>query len=632
MLKKLSILVILVLVSVPAFAQIVDTAWVRRYNGPGNGLDRALGMALDTSGYVYVTGFSTGSGTDYDYGTIKYKPNGDPDWVSRYNGPGNYQDYSRAVVVDKSGNVYVTGGSYGFGTSKDYATVKYYSNGDTAWVRRYNGPGSGIDEALAIAVDGSGNVFVTGYSYSSGTNYDYATIKYKPNGDTAWVRRYNGPVSSSEEATSLAIDTSGNVYVTGYSYGSGTDFDYATIKYKPNGDTAWVRRYNGPGNGSDEAVAGAVDCSGNVYVTGYSNGSGTYDDYATIKYYPNGDTAWVRRYNGPGSSLDDATSIAVDGAGNVYVTGESANGIGFDYATIKYKPNGDTAWVRRHNSLGNGISDAFALAVDGSGNVYVTGGSTGSGTDYDYATIKYKPNGDTAWVRRYNGLGDTLDLATAVAVDGSGIVYVTGVSFGSGTLDDYATIKYSPKFRPDTLRFVAYSPVDLIVTDPVLDSIGINFNTIPGAFYDTTQDLNGDGDKDDRVVIPNPIMGEYMVRIVPEPGGSGNYTLAVKLDGNEDRVMIVNAPCPGPGQVDTVFYNVPEYLHGDVNRDGKKSVSDVVFLINYLFKGGPAPDPVDLGDANFCEQNPPVQPGQPTVADVVSLVNYLFKGGVAPCS
>ena len=526
MLRKLIILVILGLVSVPAFAQQVDTAWVRRYNGPGNGLDRALGMALDTSGYVYVTGFSTGSGTDYDYGTIKYKPNGDPDWVSRYNGPGNYQDYSRAVVVDKSGNVYVTGGSYGFGTSKDYATVKYYSNGDTAWVRRYNGPGSGIDEALAIAVDGSGNVFVTGYSYSSGTNYDYATIKYKPNGDTAWVRRYNGPVSSSEEATSLAIDTSGNVYVTGYSYGSGTDFDYATIKYKPNGDTAWVRRYNGPG-----------------------------------------------------SSLDDATSIAVDGAGNVYVTGESANGIGFDYATIKYKPNGDTAWVRR-----------------------------------------------------YNGLGDTLDLATAVAVDGSGIVYVTGVSFGSGTLDDYATIKYSPKFRPDTLRFVAYSPVDLIVTDPVLDSIGINFNTIPGAFYDTTQDLNGDGDKDDRVVIPNPIMGEYMVRIVPEPGGSGNYTLAVKLDGNEDRVMIVNAPCPGPGQVDTVFYNVPEYLHGDVNRDGKKSVSDVVFLINYLFKGGPAPDPVDLGDANFCEQNPPVQPGQPTVADVVSLVNYLFKGGVAPCS
>jgi hypothetical protein len=84
--------------------------------------------------------------------------------------------------------------------------------------------------------------------------------------------------------------------------------------------------------------------------------------------------------------------------------------------------------------------------------------------------------------------------------------------------------------------------------------------------------------------------------------------------------------------VDTVIYTVPQYLHGDANRDGKKSVSDVVFLINYLYKGGPAPDPVDLGDVNFCEQNPPVQPGKPTVADVVYLVNYLFKGGVAPCS
>ena len=113
------------------------------------------------------------------------------------------------------------------------------------------------------------------------------------------------------------------MYVTGMSYGSGTAYDYATIKYNSSGDTMWVRRYNGPGNSDDEATAIAVDGSGNVYVTGYSDGSGTCYDYATIKYNSSGDTMWVRRYNGPGNSNDEANAIAVDGSGNVYVTGYS---------------------------------------------------------------------------------------------------------------------------------------------------------------------------------------------------------------------------------------------------------------------------------------------------------------------
>jgi len=104
--------------------------------------------------------------------------------------------------------------------------------------------------------------------------------------DTAWVRRYNGPGNSEDHAYALSVDSSGNVYVTGWSPGSGTGLDYATIKYSPSGDTLWVKRYNGPGNGSDYAYALAVDGSGNVYVTGWSYGSGSSSDYATIKYSP----------------------------------------------------------------------------------------------------------------------------------------------------------------------------------------------------------------------------------------------------------------------------------------------------------------------------------------------------------
>jgi uncharacterized delta-60 repeat protein len=417
--------------------------WVARYNGPGNSGDYARAIAVDGSGNVYVTGYSMGSGTDYDYATIKYNTNGKQLWVKRYNGPGNSGDYARAIAVDGSGNVYVTGYSVGSGTNYDYATIKYNTNGKLLWVKRYNGPGNSGDYARAIAVDGSGNVYVTGWSFGSGTNYDYATIKYNTNGKLLWVKRYNGPGNSWDYAYAIAVDGSGNVYVTGYGVGSGTKYDYATIKYNTNGKQLWVKRYNGPGNSNSGAWAIAVDGSGNVYVTGYGVGSGTNYDYTTIKYNTNGKQLWVKKYNGPGNSSNGAWAIAVDGSGNVYVTGESkGSGTDWDYATIKYSTNGKQLWAKRYNGPGNGGDGAYVIAVDGSGNVYVTGESKGSGTDYDYATIKYNTNGKQLWVKRYNGPGNGFDAAYAIAVDGSGNVYVTGWSWGSGTDYDYATIKY----------------------------------------------------------------------------------------------------------------------------------------------------------------------------------------------
>jgi uncharacterized delta-60 repeat protein len=396
----------------------VDTAWVRHYNGPpGNSIDQAVALAVDNSGNVYVTGRSNGSGFYPDYATIKYAPNGDTLWVRRYNGPGNFSDEASALAVDTNGNVYVTGRTHWGGGDWDYATIKYAPNGDILWVRRYDGPqGSGYDRAVALALDDSGNVYVTGYCETAFTFFDYATIKYAPNGDTLWVRRYNGPGNLDDGANGLAVDNDGNVYVTGYSNGGGSYYDYATIKYAPNGDTVWVRRYNGPGNSDDSASALAVDNNGNVYVTGESYGSGSYYDYATIKYKSNGDTAWVRRYNGPADSTDGGYALAVDTNGNVYVTGYSTgSGTPQDYATIKYKPNGDTAWVRRYNGPVNGTDVANALAVDDSGNVYVTGYSTGIGSYYDYATIKYDQASCVAKPGDANASG-THTLGDAIAI------------------------------------------------------------------------------------------------------------------------------------------------------------------------------------------------------------------------
>lgn len=378
--------------------------WARRFNGTGNRYDFASAIAVDRAGNVVVTGSTntagngTGTGTgSADYTTIKYDADGTQLWVRHYNGPANGEDYANDIAIDTSGYVYVTGQSAG--TTKeydyDYATVKYAPDGTFLRVKRHNGSGAGRDVAVALAIDARNNVIVTGYSLGSGTyvDDDYVTIKYSPSGTQLWRRFYTGAGSSYDYAADLAVDASGNVVVTGTP---------VTVKYSPGGTTLWTRTF--PGNA---ASAVAVDGRGNAYVTGFAFGP-TFDmDYATIKYDGAGAPLWTQVYDGPGSLDDEPSDIGVDNAGNVVVTGKSYWGAtDYDYATIRYTTNGAPVWVRHYDgpatelTPGEGAYDfASALALDNAGNVFVTGLSDGGstyegGTDYDYATIKYTPAGD----------------------------------------------------------------------------------------------------------------------------------------------------------------------------------------------------------------------------------------------
>jgi hypothetical protein len=419
----------------------IQPEWVRQYvSGYSPGGDTPYAIAVDTTGNVLVTGGSWGPDQLPDIATIKYSSAGDTLWIRRYNGPGDSWDQGLALAVDASGSVYVTGTTYSAETFFDFVTIKYDASGVEQWATHYNGPGNGDDVAVANVVDASGNVYVTGYSGGSGTFYDYATIKYNSLGEEQWVARFNGPGNTKDIASGLAIDASGNVYVTGSSgEGSANLSDYVTVKYDPSGFQQWVARYS---DLYDYATAIAVDASGNAYVTGYSFHAGTFYDYATVKYNGMGVQQWVARFNGPGNSDDFAYALKVDASGNVFVTGDAffEPGKGSDYGTIMYSPSGVEQWVRRYNGPGNAVDVAVALALDDSGGVYVTGGSRGADLVDDFATVKYSATGEEQRVVRYGHAGETFDLATGIAIDGSGGVYVTGRSVKTG-MSLYTTIK-----------------------------------------------------------------------------------------------------------------------------------------------------------------------------------------------
>jgi uncharacterized delta-60 repeat protein len=415
--------------------------WTNRYDGPGGiGNARASAVAVTGSGNVYVTGYSAGWGGYSDYATIAFTSSGVTLWTNRYHGPGSRGDQAKAIAVDGSGTVYVTGFSFGSSGYSDYATVAYNGVGVALWTNRYHGPVNGDDKAIAIAVDGSDKVFVTGSSFGSGSSSDYATISYNSAGVALWTNRYSGPGISPDNANAIAVDASGNVYVTGRSYSFGTNADYVTVAYSTAGVGLWTNRYNGPGNSGDEATAIAVDGSGKVFVTGNSA-----NDYATIAYTSGGVALWTNRYDGPGNSGDYATAIAADGNGHVYVTGYSYGASGFwDYATIAYTSGGAPLWTNRYNGPGNATDQAAAIAVDKSGNVYVTGYSEGSGSAGDCTTVAYSSVGVAWWTNRYNGPGNGYDQATAIAVDGNYNVYVAGYSTPTIAKTDYALVKYTP--------------------------------------------------------------------------------------------------------------------------------------------------------------------------------------------
>ncbi len=312
------VMFVLLLYPYPIFGQVPSEEWVKRYSSAS-----VADMTIDTDGNAYIVGTS-GS----EVVTIKYDTEGNEIWERRYQG--GAMTSAIALTIDSARNVYVVGKNNGS------VLIKYDADGTENWVRQYDG------EPIGVFVDPLSNIYVCETSHM---------IKYNTGGNVIWVQKLQ-PWGYAMSATAFTVDSQGNSYLTGTIISYNWDWvDILTVKYDTNGTLQWVKRYNGVPIGTwqnDLAKAVAVDLSGNVYVTGATQTTiygGNWYDYVTIKYDRYGNEKWVKKYdNGDYWQGDVANAIATDSLGNVYITGWSA----YSSATIKYDSNGNQLWVKRN--------------------------------------------------------------------------------------------------------------------------------------------------------------------------------------------------------------------------------------------------------------------------------------------
>jgi hypothetical protein len=416
--------VLLVLLTILNSAAAPQIAWTARYSFGTNSDSKVFALALDPQQNLIVAGTSKNEQGNYDYVAAKYSPGGSTLWLLRSDSGG--ADEVRGLAVDSEGNVVLTGTSL---------TVKYGTNSAPMWTAPYGGRG--------VAIDGSNNVVVTGFSED-----DFATVKLTPQGSNVWVR-YHDRIGRPDIAKAVTVDQAGNVYVAGTQTWM---FDrlyccYSTfyvLKYDAEGNQQWIQGIdeNKAYRKESEVKGLLVHTNGNVVFTG--NGRGPVNCiYCTAMFTNTGQRVWIRNYSPTDGA--GAEAMTLDPSGHAFVTGGVYGWLEDEhiyFKTFKIDSSGATIWESTYSSVqGPSVNQANAICLDGAGNGYVAGQSTGLGTASDWATIKYNSSGQEQWVVRYDGLVHGEDQATALVVDNSGAIYVGGFTTTTNGIE-MLVIKY----------------------------------------------------------------------------------------------------------------------------------------------------------------------------------------------
>jgi hypothetical protein len=424
-----SFLVVALYVSRPSKAQ--EWSWVQQ--GSSTYWSDGTGIAVDAAGNSIVTGgfrgtatfgrhTLTGSASGHDAFVASYSPEGEVLWAERAGGASTAG--GAGIAVDATGHSTVTGyftGTAAFGDTTltsvgewDVFVARYSPKGEVLWVERVGGAPRSFSSG--IAVDATGHSTVTGYftgtaafgrhTLTSAGVADIFVARYSPEGEVLWAQRAGSPTDDlwgRETGRGIAVDASGNAYVTGHFQGTAVfgdttltsaDGQYAfVVKYSSEGGVLWARRAGGVGTGI------AVDAAGHATVTGVFHGTAAFglhtltstpntENGFVARYSPEGEVLWAQRAGDAGWS--ECQGVAVDAAGNATVTGSFAGTLhtltsagGAEVFVVRYSPEGEVLWAERAapvaGSVGSGMYGT-GIAVDAAGNATVTGSFSHSAT------------------------------------------------------------------------------------------------------------------------------------------------------------------------------------------------------------------------------------------------------------
>ncbi|MFA5794169.1 MAG: SBBP repeat-containing protein [Candidatus Brocadiia bacterium] len=405
--------------------------------------------------------------------------------VSAYNFAGNSANSNHGYVVtpvwtqrlgtldrdcafggasDSEGNIYSTGftnagmdGNVYYG-GRDVFLVKYDRYGIKQWTKQ---DGTLQDDyASKVAVDTSGNIYIAGYTYGNfdGNNnagiIDCFLIKYNSAGIKQWTRMFG--TESGDIAEAVYTDSNGNVYVTGLTYGSFPgntnqgDADVFLAKYDAAGDFKWVSQLGS--DLYDTGYAVAVDAGNSIYIAGKTanefelgqrKGVKGMDDFFIAKYDSNGVKLWAKQ-DGT-NAYDNAYNLALDASGNIYVIGNTNGEMeigkwqgGYDVFIVKYDSSCTRIWSKQIGSTKN--DTAYSLAINNNDYIYIVGDTSDSFGDNayiggtDYFLVKYDSSGAQIWVKQGGTMAD--DNAHDIVITSYNFIYIPVFSFG--VIDNYS--------------------------------------------------------------------------------------------------------------------------------------------------------------------------------------------------